>query len=66
MDRKARVLEDKDVSIGLNNQGIPCTPEDIHRHVQLLSPGLFQLTFDQNRTMMITVDPKVCCWFSFD
>jgi hypothetical protein len=64
LDKQARVLKDTDLSTALINKGIPCSADDVRRHVRLLSPGLFQLTDNDDGTITIRVDPKVNCLFS--
>lgn len=67
IDKRRRVLKDTEVSNALVDQGIPCTTDDILRHVGLLSPALFQLTPNNDRTATtIRVEPQVndrfyCC-----
>jgi hypothetical protein len=59
LDKQAHALKNTEVSIALVNQGIPCNPEDVRRHVQLLSPALIQLIPPEDKTITIRVDPKV-------
>jgi hypothetical protein len=59
LDKQAHVLKDTELCNALVNQGIPCNVDDIRRHVQLLSPSLFQLTLNKDGTQIIRVEPKV-------
>jgi hypothetical protein len=66
IDHQTRVLKDSDVMNGLINQGIPCSIEDVRRQVQSLSPALFQMVFNEDRTVVtIRVEPTVKYLFSF-
>ena len=64
IERKTRQLKDTDVSLALSKQGIDCDPEDIRRHVHLLSPALFQLIFNTDQTLTIRVEPTVNQFFA--
>jgi len=59
IDKQTRVLKDTELSSALINQGIPCDVEAVRRQVQALSPALFQLMFNDDRTVTIRVEPKV-------
>ncbi|CAF4224636.1 unnamed protein product [Rotaria socialis] len=59
LDRRQCVLTDTDVFRALNSQGISCTVESVRQQVQLLSPALFHLMSNENRTVTISVDPKI-------
>ncbi len=63
IDNQTRVLKDIEVSNAIVEQGIPCNVEDVRRHAQSLSPALFQLMFDNDRTATIHVEPKVNALF---
>ncbi|CAF4600210.1 unnamed protein product, partial [Rotaria magnacalcarata] len=58
LDRRQCVLTDADVFKALNHQGISCTIESVRQQAQLLSPALFHLMPNENRTVTINVDPK--------
>jgi len=51
------------VSTELVKQGIPCNAEDVRRLTQSLSPALFQLILNADRTTSILVEPKVKNYF---
>ncbi|CAF1935738.1 unnamed protein product [Rotaria magnacalcarata] len=59
LDRRQCVLTDADVFKALNHQGISCTVESVRQQAQLLSPALFHLMPNENRTVTINVDPKI-------
>ena len=59
LDKEALVLKDSDISLSLVAQGIQCYTEEVRHRVQLLSPGLFQLSFNKDNSITIHVDPKV-------
>ncbi|CAF4099811.1 unnamed protein product, partial [Rotaria sp. Silwood1] len=59
LEKRQCVLTDTEVNNALVNQGISCNVEDIRRHVQLLSPGLFQLINNANERVTIRVEPKI-------
>ncbi|CAF2528528.1 unnamed protein product [Rotaria sp. Silwood2] len=59
LDKRQCILTDTDVNNALVNQGISCNVEDIRRHVQILSPGLFQLINNANGRVTIRVEPKI-------
>jgi len=59
LDKKLLTLKDSDISLSLIAQGVQCYIEEVRRHAQLLTPALFQLSFNKNSTMTISVDPKV-------
>jgi hypothetical protein len=63
IDKQKRILKDTEVSIELVNQGIPCSSEDVRRLTQSLSPALFQLRVNDDRTTTIRVEPKVNYFF---
>jgi hypothetical protein len=57
--KKILILKDAEISLALIAQGIQCYTEEVCRHVQSLSPGLFQISFNKDSSMTIRVDPKV-------
>jgi hypothetical protein len=59
LEKQVPVLKDSDISHSLVAQGTQCYIEDVRHRAQLLSPGLFQLTFHKDTSMTIHVDPKV-------
>ncbi|CAF4921366.1 unnamed protein product, partial [Rotaria sp. Silwood1] len=59
LEKRQCILTDTEVNNALVNQGISCNVEDIRRHVQLLSPGLFQLINNANERVTIRVEPKI-------
>ncbi|UJR14781.1 hypothetical protein I4U23_001769 [Adineta vaga] len=59
LTKQAHVLKDTELSTILASQGIPCLSSDIRRHVQLLSPALFQSTSNPDGTLAIRLDPKL-------
>jgi hypothetical protein len=65
IDQNARQLKDTDVSIALTRKSIACSPEEVQRHVRSLSPALFQLTFNADKTVTIRVEPTVNYFFFF-
>ena len=52
-------LKDTDVSSELAGNGVACTPKEVCQQVKLLSPGLFELNFNSDRTTTIRVKPRV-------
>jgi hypothetical protein len=58
LDKQVLVLTDSDISLSLVAQGVQCYTEEVRRHVQLLSPSVFQLSLNKDKTT-IHVDPKV-------
>lgn len=59
IDKRALLLKDSEISRTLIAQGIPCYTDHVRQCVQRLSPGLFELTVDQDGTTTVCVDPKV-------
>jgi len=59
LDKQVLILKNSDISLSLIAQGIQCYAEDVRRHAQLLSPGLFQLSYNKDSTVTIRVDPQV-------
>jgi hypothetical protein len=57
--KKILILKDAEISLALIAQGIQCYTEEVRRHVQSLSPALFQISFIKDSSMTIRVDPKV-------
>jgi hypothetical protein len=63
IDKQTRGLKNTEVSTELVKQGIPCNAEDVRRLTQSLSPALFQLILNADRTTTILVEPKVNYFF---
>lgn len=59
LNKKQLILKDSDINHTLITQGIQCDIKEIHRHVQFLSPALFQTSSHKDNSMIIEVDPKV-------
>lgn len=59
LDKQSLILKDSEISLSLVAQGIQCYTEEVRRHVQSLSPALFQLSVNKNNTMTICVEPTV-------
>lgn len=59
LDKQILILKDSDINLSLITQGIQCYIEEVRRHVQSLSPGLFQLLFNKDNSIIIHVDPQV-------
>jgi hypothetical protein len=59
LDKQTDILKDSDISLSLVAQGIQCYVEEVRRHVQSLSPALFQLSFNKDNKMTISLDPTV-------
>jgi hypothetical protein len=65
LDKQTVVLKDSDISLSLVAQGIQCYVEEVRRHVQSLSPALFQLSFNKDNKMTISLDPTVINYLVF-
>jgi hypothetical protein len=65
LEKEALVLKDSEISLSLVAQGIQCYIEEVRHRVRLLSPGLFQLSFNKDNSVTIHVDPKVIDRFLF-
>jgi hypothetical protein len=65
IDQNICELKDTEVSIALTRKGIACSPEEVRRQVQLLSPALFQLIFNGDKPATICVKPIVNNFFLF-
>lgn len=59
LNKRTTLLKDSEISHALVAQGTPLYIDDVRRHVQPLSPALFQLSFNKDSGMIITVDPQV-------
>ncbi len=65
LEKEALVLKDSEISLSLVAQGIQCYAEEVRRHVQSLSPALFQLSFNKDNKMTISLDPTVINYLVF-
>ncbi|CAF3645504.1 unnamed protein product [Rotaria sordida] len=59
VNKQVLTLKDSDINLALIAQGIQCYIEEVRHHVQILSPTLFQLSFNKDNTMTIHVDPQI-------
>lgn len=59
LNKRTLTLKDSEISHVLVAQGTPLYIEEVRRHVQTLSPALFQLSFNKDSGMTVTVDPQV-------
>ena len=59
LNKQVLTLKDSDISLSLVAQGIQCYKEEVRRHVQSLSPTLFQLSVNKDNTTTIRIDPTV-------
>ncbi|CAF4797892.1 unnamed protein product, partial [Rotaria socialis] len=57
--KQSLALKDSDISLSLVAQGVQCYKEEVRRHVQSLSPALFQLSINKDNTTGIRVDPAI-------
>ncbi|CAM4964904.1 unnamed protein product [Rotaria socialis] len=59
LTKQSLALKDSDISLSLVAQGVQCYKEEVRRHVQSLSPALFQLSINKDNTTGIRVDPAI-------
>ena len=59
VDKQCVVLKDSDISLSLISQGIRCYTAEVRHHVQVFSPALFQLTINEDNSIIVHVEPKV-------
>ena len=63
LDRNKDELTDAELTAAVAKTGIPVERETVRRHVQFLSPALFQLVQNTDQTLTIRVEPKVILRF---
>lgn len=59
IEQNRREFKDSEISRILNGKGFDCDSNTIHRHVQLLSPALFQIIYNSDKSMTIRFKPTV-------
>ena len=59
LDKQILTLKDSEISLSLVAQGTQCYIEEVRRTAQSLSPGLFQILYNKDKSLTIRIDPKV-------
>jgi hypothetical protein len=59
INKNSLELKDTDVSSELARIAVTCTPDEVCQQVRLLSPVLFELNSNPDRTTTIRVKPRV-------
>lgn len=63
LEKQALTLKDSEISLSLVAQGTQCYTENVRRIAQNLSPSLFLILINPDKSMTITVEPKVYLLF---